>query len=128
MANFGAQVRTFVDKTKYDMDQINIMATSDLFRLMTRTQPSIKKTGTFKVGFVPVDTSELIQSQIVWVNNLFVSAGKGSWRVINRRMKAGDHARIAFTAEHARPIEYGVVGGVPGRVFIRNAGRTGDRN
>ena len=103
------------------MDLVVRGSAQDVYELATRRQPSVKDTGgSFREGFVPVDTGELIGSQVLTINGAQAGAGPGSYEAGLARMAAGDVSVLAFTAPHARHVEYGT-SRMAGRFFVRNA-------
>lgn len=122
MSSFEAQVRDWTEKAKKNMTYVIRGSVQDIGELMTRTQPSVKETGGFyREGFVPVDTSELINSQEVTINGSLVAEGLVDYSLAVAGYNLGDSLVAVFTAEHARPIEYGVTGRFGGRFYVRNA-------
>ncbi|MEM1371471.1 MAG: hypothetical protein AAGG72_04480 [Pseudomonadota bacterium] len=122
MTTFSAQVRNWTTKAKRNTDLVVKGSISDVGELMTRRQASVKDTGgSYQEGFVPVDTGELINSQRVDFNGGVVATGDVSYQAVIAGLKMGDTVTHVFTAEHARPMEYGVTGKFGGRFFVRNA-------
>lgn len=117
---FSAQVRNWSEKAKRNTDLVIRGATKDVCELMTRRQPSIKDIGTYREGFVPVDTGELISSQVASLNGSQIGRGDISYSALVAGMDAGDVFEAVFTAPHARHVEYGT-SRFPGRFFVRNA-------
>lgn len=130
MADFSAKMDEWTRKAKANIDQVVKGACEDVFELMTRRQASITETGTYREGFVPVDTGFLIASARLSINGQVVGAGiKGAtgemsfppdYAVAIEGMEMGDTVTGYFTANYARHVEYGH-GNVPGRYFVRNA-------
>lgn len=125
MRTFTAQVRGWSEKAKRNADLVLREAAQTTLTQMTRRQPSIKETGTFEIGKVPVDESELIGSQIASINGTEVAQGEVDYSAIIAGLDAGGVIRAVFTADHARPMEYGFTtksgSQVPGRFFVRSA-------
>lgn len=128
--DFLASIEEFGIKTDLLMEAVFKGAASDTSELMTRRQASVKDTGgDYQEGFVAVDTGELINSQEASLNGSAVGEGDGAYSVMIEGMGIGDIAEHVFTAEHARPHEYGFSGTrkdgsvyfVPGRFPVRNA-------
>jgi hypothetical protein len=117
IANLGQ----WSEKVQRNLDLVVKGSIQDVGEIMTRRQPSIKETGTFEVGKVPVDTGELINSQEGSLNGGVVAAGDIDYAALVAGMELGDTVQAVFTAPHARPMEYGVSGKFPGRFFVRNA-------
>lgn len=123
---FSADVRAWTQKAKDNAEYVLRGSVSDLGELMSRRQASVKETGgSFQVGFVPVDTGELINSQEVSLNgSVLHAANPGSppdYTAVVAGMELGDTLQAVFTAKHARPMEYGVTGKFGGRFFVRGA-------
>lgn len=118
---FTASVKDWSEKAKRNADLVVKRSIQDTAELMTRRQPSIKETGTYEEGKVPVDTGELINSQAVSINGGVAGQGDVSYAAIMQGMELGDTFQAVFTAPHARPIEYGVTGKFPGRFYVREA-------
>lgn len=95
-------------------------ATRETFELATSTQPSIRFSGTYEEGLVPVDSGELWESQRVTVNGQTVATGPGSADAVPDRITQRTNVSLWFDAPHARFVEYGT-SGFPGRFFVRNA-------
>lgn len=118
---FTASVRGWTKKAKQNAELVVRGSTQDVGELMTRRQASVKDTGTYVEGRVPVDTGELINSQQVSINGGVIGSGDVSYAALVAGMDLGDVFQAVFTAEHARPMEYGVTGKFAGRFFVRNA-------
>lgn len=122
MKSFAASVRGWTEQAKQNAELVVRGSVQDVGELMTRRQASVKDTGgTFQVGFVPVDTGELINSQRLSINGGVIGRGDVSYAALVAGMDLGDTFQAVFTAEHARPQEYGVTGKFSGRFFVRNA-------
>ncbi|MBR9841436.1 MAG: hypothetical protein GYB50_26820 [Rhodobacteraceae bacterium] len=135
--NFAADVRRLTEKAKQNMEFVFRGSVEDVSEVMTRRQASMKDTGTFQEGFVPVDTGELINSVEVSVNGSITGEGANGappdFVASLGSLELGGSAEVVFTAEHARYMEYGFRFGaddtdddtgdvdVPGRFFVRNA-------
>ena len=118
---FTASVRGWSQKALNNTELVLRGSIQDTAELMTRRQASVKETGgAFKVGFVPVDEGELINSQQVEINGGVVGTGDVSYAALIAGLDLGDVFQAVFTAEHARPQEYGT-SKFPGRFFVRNA-------
>lgn len=120
-SRFSADVRRWTAKARRNADLVVRGSAQDVCELMTRRQASITETGTYREGFVPVDSGELIGSQVVSLNGAEIGRGEVSYAALVAGMDAGDVLEAVFTADHARPIEYGVSGKFGGRFFVRNA-------
>lgn len=122
---FTAQVRGWTEKAKRNAELVVRGSVEDVGELMSRRQASVKETGgAFSVGFVPVDTGELINSQEVSIDGSPVHApgvAPPDYSAIVAGLELGDSVEAVFTAPHARPVEYGVSGRFAGRFFVRNA-------
>ncbi|WP_343502136.1 hypothetical protein [Alloyangia pacifica] len=124
--NFAADVRRMTEKAKANMEFVFKASVQDVSEIMTRRQASVTDTGgTFQVGLVPVDTGELINSVEVSVNGAITGQGANKappdFVASLGTLRLGDVAEIVFTAEHARPMEYGATGKFEGRFFVRHA-------
>lgn len=123
--HFSATVNRWAGKTQERLEAIFREAVRELFNRVTQTQASIKETGTFTVGKVPVDTGELIGSTEIRLDGRVVArgsqAGKAStppdYAVTISRMAMGQVIGFVFTSEHARHVEYGTEN-MPGRFFV----------
>ena len=124
MTRFEAQQRAWSQKALANTEAVLRGAIADLEELITRRQSSIKETGTYREGFVPVDTGELINSHIFRVNGVAVGSGEYAYEAGLAGMELGDTVEGVFTADHARPMEYGFTTRsgtrVPGRFYLRN--------
>ncbi|KAF0675073.1 hypothetical protein PMES_02594 [Profundibacterium mesophilum KAUST100406-0324] len=126
--SFSVQMRGWSEKAKRNARLVVLDAIQTTATDMSQRQASIKETGTFEVGKVPVDTGELIASLRVDIDGSTTAqgtkAGAGStppdYSAGLAGFKLGDTVSIAFTARHARFMEYGH-GGTPGRFFVRGA-------
>jgi len=125
MTKFAAQVKNWSEKATRNMELVAKGAISDVVEVMTRRQASIKETGTYMEGFVPVDEGALIDSQIAAINGSVVAAGDIDHEAYIAGVEIGDIYEAGFTADHARHMEYGFTHTsgtiVPGRFFVRNA-------
>lgn len=136
--SFTASVEAWSEKAIRNAELVVKGSSVDVFEIMTRRQPSVKETGgTFVEGRVPVDEGELIGSVVVEVAGVQtgqgVVAGKNSappdFEASVFGMALGDDVLSAFTAPHARRLEYGFSGtdslgrtySTQGRFFVRNA-------
>ena len=120
-AKFTADVRNWTEKARRNAELVVRGSIADVGELMTRRQASVKDTGgSFREGFVPVDTGELISSQEVAINGGVVGQGVVSYEAVVGGMDLGDTVQAVFTAPHARFMEYGT-GNIAGRFFVRNA-------
>lgn len=121
MANFSAQVRAWTEKAKRNADLVVKGSIADVGEVMVRRQAGVAQTGgSFKEGFVPVDTGELINSQQVEINGGVVAKGPVDYSAAVVGMEIGDAVKAVFTAPHARAMEYGT-SRFAGRFFVRNA-------
>lgn len=118
---FAAQIKDWSEKAKRNIDLVIKGSAQDVFELATRRQASVKETGgSYVEGRVPVDTGELIGSQRLTINGSVVGTGPVAYEAVIAGMKTGDVSVLAFTAAHARPMEYGT-SRFGGRFFVRNA-------
>lgn len=126
MGKFTAQVRNWTEKAKRNAELVAKGSIQDVAELMTRRQPSVKDTGgAFEVGKVPVDEGTLINSQQVSLSGTVIGSGDVSHTALIAGMDLGDSYQAVFTADHARPMEYGFTTRagtqVPGRFYVREA-------
>lgn len=127
--SFAAQVGAWTEKAKRNTRLVVADAAQGVFEDMSQRQPSIKETGSFVVGKVPVDTGLLISSMFAQVNGATVGQGSDSYVAALAGMEMGDTVRFAFSQDYAQRIEYGFVGtdslgrryDVPGRFMVREA-------
>lgn len=122
--NFTAQVRDWSEKALRNADLVVKDAAQGVLGDMTERQASIKDTGSFVIGKVPVDTGYLIGSQIAELNGSVVSRGTygtpPDYSAAVAGMELGDTVAGYFTAEYAPMVEYGT-SKFPGRFFVREA-------
>lgn len=123
--SFSASVRGWTQKAKRNARLVVLDATQATAETMTERQASVKETGgAFEVGKVPVDTGVLIGSVIVEVGGSQTGQGTTgaapdfSAAIVGAEL--GEPITIGFTAEYARPVEYGT-GNMAGRFFVRGA-------
>lgn len=122
---FSAQVKSWTEKAKRNMELVVKGSIQDAAELMTRRQPGVDDTGgTYVEGRVPVDTGELISSVVVEIAGVKRATGSGKnppdFTAGIAGMKIGQNVLVAFTAPYARHVEYGT-GSTGGRFFVRNA-------
>lgn len=117
---FSADMSTWSDKAVRNGRLVLLEASSKVFSEMTTRQPSIKETGYFEVGKVPVDLGGLIGSVMVGVSG--AEQNTDNYLGVVAGFKPGDTITAAFTAEYAPHIEYGTVN-MPGRFMVRTAVR-----
>ena len=117
---FVADVRGWTEKAKRNAELVVKGSIQDTGELTTRRAAGISAGGTHKEGFVPVATSELINSQVVSLNGAPIGTGDISYAAMITGMDLGDTFEMVFTADHARPKEYGH-GSAQGWFFVRNA-------
>ena len=61
---FAAHIESWSEEQIENTDKIVAGSANDVYELATRRQPSVKQTGgSYREGFVAVDTGELIGSQ-----------------------------------------------------------------
>lgn len=118
--NFTAQVRAWSEKAKRNANLVVADAAQGVFADMSVRQPSIKETGTFEVGKVPVDEGVLINSLFTQVNGSTVGQGPNSYAAALAGYEGGDTILFAFSAEYSVHIEYGT-SKFPGRFMVREA-------
>lgn len=112
--------REWADVAMEKKSRVVSEATREVFELATSVQPSVKVSGTYEEGFVPVDTGALIESQRVTVNGQTVATGIGSADAVPERITQRTNVSLWFGADYARFVEYGTAF-MGGRFFIRNA-------
>ena len=125
---FAAQLKDFADLTKQNMKYVATQSIQDVLRAAQTTQPGVRQTGgSFEVGKIPVETSELVNS----LTSEGVT-GPESYVTAIANMEIGDVLEFAWTAPYAHRIEAGFSGEdslgrkyeVPGRFFVStNAGK-----
>lgn len=118
--NFSAQVRGWSEKAKSNSSLILRDAAQTVSERMTERQPSIKEIGSFQIGLLPVDTGELVQSQVTAINGSLQGSGDGSYVGTIAGLEVGDVFFHGFQAEHAPYVENGT-SKFPGRFFVREA-------
>jgi hypothetical protein len=125
---FAAHIESWSEEQIENTDKIVAGSANDVYELATRRQPSVKQTGgSYREGFVAVDTGELIGSQLLVLNGSVIGRGPVAYEGILAQMRAGDISDLIFTAPHARHHEYGVTGKFGGRFYVRNAVQQWDR-
>lgn len=118
--SFSASVRGWTEKAKRNATYVVRGSVQDVGELMTRRAAGVTDGGTVRPGFVPVVTGELINSQQVGINGGVIATGAVDYSAVVAGMDLGDRIEAVFTAEHARPKEYGH-GSQPGWFFVRGA-------
>ncbi|KGM50661.1 hypothetical protein [Pseudooceanicola atlanticus] len=126
---FSAGIRQSLDVAQDKIEYIARGAIQDVCELMSRRVEGLADGGAFIEGFVPVVSSELIQSQEVAINGGVVGQGDVSYVALISGMQVGDVIEAVYTAPHARRIEYGFSGedklgrtfNHPGRFFVLRA-------
>lgn len=115
---FAAQLKDFADLTKQNMKYVATQSIQDVLRAAQTTQPGVRQTGgSFEVGKIPVETSELVNS----LTSEGVT-GPASYVTAIANMEIGDVLEFAWTAPHSLPMELGFTAAngreVPGRFFV----------
>lgn len=115
---FAAQLKDFADLTKQNMKYVATQSIQDVLRAAQTTQPGVRQTGgSFEVGKIPVETSELVNS----LTSEGVT-GPESYVTAIANMEIGDVLEFAWTAPHSLPMELGFTAAngreVPGRFFV----------
>lgn len=129
---FAASVANMTRKTADNLRYVAMMAIQDVMEAAQTPQPSVKITGgSFELGKIPVDTSELIQSLKSSTSGGALGMGSDSYAVALAQFEVGDVLRFEWTAPYAIHMERGFthVSGkqVPGRYFVgQNAARFSD--
>jgi len=118
--SFAAQVRNWSEKAKRNAGLVVADAAQGVFRDMSERQPSIKETGAFEIGKVPVDTGLLANSMIASLNGSLVGQGSDAYVAGLAGFDLGDSIMHAFTQDYAPHIEYGTEN-FPGRFMVREA-------
>lgn len=103
--SFADQVAAFAAKAKGQLDEVVAGSARDVLATAQRK--------------APVDTGELVDSLHVAINGAPVAHGEEA-ALAATRAKAGDVIRGEWTADHARPVEYGAAGRTP-VPFVRGA-------
>lgn len=120
-----ADIRRFANKGRDILTAIARGSAQDTGELMSVRQASIRETGTFQVGKVPVDTGQLVSSQQASVNGGIVAFGDVAYSAAVGGFDIGDVFEAVYTAEYARFMEYGFTTQsgtvVPGRFYVANA-------
>ena len=124
VGKFLADVTAWSDKALRNVDLVLKASAQDVGELMQVRQASKKETGTYVEGKVPVDKGVLVGSLRARLNGGTVAVGVVGQGIDMSAavagFEAGDVLEVAYTAGHARPMEYGS-GTRPGRFFVRNA-------
>ena len=126
MASFSAQVRGWSEKAKRNADLVVRASIQDTAEMMSVAKDGIVRGAPFELGVVPVDEGELIGSLTVTIGGAITGQGNSAaaappdYAAALVGFEMGDTVQVAFTAEHARPIEYGA-NGSPGRFMVREA-------
>lgn len=121
--SFEKQVKQFRDKTVDKIDNIYRASIRDVIDASTQEQPSVKQTGgSFEVGKIPVDSSQLAESLFLKINGNIRMHVRNTFRREVDKVKATDKVSYGWTAPHGPKIEYGD-GKVAGRFFATNGAR-----
>lgn len=127
--NFSAQLESMCEGAKKNLKLVVAGSANDVFELATRRQASIKETGTYREGFVPVDTGYLVGSTQFLINGSLKLEGNGASGKASLPpdfargligMELGDTVSMYFTADYAEAVEYGTRY-MNGRFYVRNA-------
>ncbi len=106
--SFEAQLRDFEGRTAKKIAAVVKQSAQDLFEACQTPQPSVKETGgSFEVGKIPVDLGDLRGSFVSGLNGQKVAEGEEAYIATIAGYKLGDSIQGGWTADHARPIEYG---------------------
>ncbi|MBN8189550.1 hypothetical protein JF540_22960 [Salipiger thiooxidans] len=147
--SFSASLEAAGQLIEDEMEMVFLGAAQDASELMTRRQESMWNSATgkqqragFDIGFVPVDSGELINSVEVRLDGSAIAKGGNKappdFAASLGGMTLDTVAEVVFTAEHARPMEYGFRVGdddtddetgdvdVPGRFFVLGAVQSWD--
>lgn len=103
---FEAQWARIEGLLEDQMEAVFLGAVQDTSELMTRRAEGIGAGGSRREGFVPVVTSELINSQETRLNGSKIGEGSAAGDAL-ASLTIDDIAEHVFTAEHARAQEYG---------------------
>jgi hypothetical protein len=117
---FSQQIQDWVNQTKSQVRRVVGGSASDLAELMTIPQLSIKVTGYYVEGKVPVDTRALLESFEIYVSGNFQKRGSRGLDNLINELVIGDNVQFVFTAPYASYVEYGT-SLMAGRFFVRNA-------
>lgn len=122
--SFSASVRAWSEKAKRNTKFIVMEASEGVYNAMTERQSSIKESGTFVVGKVPVDTGFLVGSAQIEVNGSVTGRGGNNappdFMGAIAGFEIGEPIQAAFTAEYAAAMNYGTAN-MPGRFFVNQA-------
>ena len=118
---FTAAIQAFADLTEKQMIGVVVDSVQDVLEAAQTPQVSIKRSGTFEIGKIPVDEGDLIQSLQVGYNGAYQATG-GAVSLSAAGFSLGDTINARWTAAHALPMELGFTtrngGNVPGRHFV----------
>lgn len=129
VSTFIASIQNFEKFTTQNLRYIAAESVQDVMEHAMRPQPSVKRTGgTFEIGKIPVDTSDLIRSLRSSVGTGGGAMGETSYIAVIAGMDPHDVLTFEWTAKHAAPMEFGFTTKsgttVPGRHFVgANAAR-----
>ncbi|SMP36841.1 hypothetical protein SAMN06265373_1212 [Shimia sagamensis] len=110
--SFSAQVHTWSEKAKRNVELVLKQSAQDLFEFA--------QTPVSKGGNMPVDTGHLRNSLVAGLNGSTSLTGPNAYMLAIAGMKVGDVMFGGWTAEYARPVEYGAAGRA-GRFYARGA-------
>lgn len=122
--SFSAGARDWSEKAKRNAKFVAMEASESVYNAMTERQASIKESGTFVIGKVPVDTAYLVGSaQIELAGTVTGTGGNNAppdFLGSIAGFDLGDPIQAAFTAEYAAAMNYGTAN-MPGRFFVNQA-------
>lgn len=101
-----AEIDEWINKVEKRKTVVAQQATNDLFQRATRTSAGITRGGRVKAGYIPRDTGFLAASSVTSLNGTTSLSGENAHVFVIGNMKAGDQARIGWTAPYARKLHY----------------------
>lgn len=117
MKSFTASTRDWSNKAKRNARLVVLEGSESVYRAMTERQASVKETGSFVAGLVPVDTGNLVNSVRVGLNGATQDA---DFTAAVGGFEGGDTIDAYYTADYAAAVNYGTAN-MAGRFFVTNA-------
>lgn len=118
MSQFTAQIAAFAEKSKAKLELVVKQSAQDV--------GEIAQTPVAKGGNMPVDTGFLRNSLVAGLNGTTSLIGPDSYVLAIAGAEIGDSIFFGWTANYARPVEYGAQGRA-GRFFMLNAAQQWQR-